>query len=178
MLFCCCLSSQFESLVPNTFRYRYSKTFLSLFIVRNWPKDISWGQVVDSLKGPCRLVIYSHVVSLGMFLFSIVIFAFRFLWEKKGFSVAHVRASSGTIGTCSLGRQVQVAVQVSDVWGSSVDLLGNNVQDHVLVPPPHHRPQLAVALDGGAHVAGGRDPLPVDADDDVTLLEAGAGRKQ
>ena len=56
---------------------------------------------------------------------------------------------------------------------SRVDLLGDDGEDDVLVAAPHHRPQFIVPPDGGADVAGRGDPLAVDADDDVALLQAG-----
>lgn len=62
--------------------------------------------------------------------------------------------------------------------GSRVDLHGNHREDGVLVSAPHHYPQAAVPLDGGADVGRGWDPLAVDRDDDVMLFESSTGGKK
>lgn len=58
---------------------------------------------------------------------------------------------------------------------SRLNLLRNDGDDDVLVAPPHHRPQCFVPLDGGAHVTGRSDWFAVNANDDITLPEAGSG---
>lgn len=55
---------------------------------------------------------------------------------------------------------------------SRLDFLGDNGEDDVLVAPPHHSPQRVIPLDGGTHVTGRVDWLAIDADDDITLLQA------
>lgn len=67
--------------------------------------------------------------------------------------------------------QVALSVLVSR---SRLDFLGDNGEDDVLVSPPHHSPQRLISLDGGTHVTGRGDWLAIDADDDITLLQAGA----
>lgn len=57
---------------------------------------------------------------------------------------------------------------------SRLDLLRDDVEDDVLIASPHHSPKCFVPLDGGAHVTGSGDWLAVNADDDVTLPEAGS----
>lgn len=60
------------------------------------------------------------------------------------------------------------------VKGSRLNLLRDDGEDDVLVAPPHHSPQCFIPLDGGAHVTGRSDGFAVDADDDITLPEAGS----
>lgn len=60
------------------------------------------------------------------------------------------------------------------VKGSRLNLLRDDGEDDVLVAPPHHSPQRFIPLDGGAHVTGRSDGFAVDADDDITLPEAGS----
>lgn len=60
------------------------------------------------------------------------------------------------------------------VKGSRLNLLRDDGEDDVLVAPPHHCAQCYIPFDGGAHVAGRSDWFAVDADDDVTLPEAGS----
>lgn len=61
---------------------------------------------------------------------------------------------------------------------SRFDLLGHDGEDDVLVSSPHHHTQRVVFFDDGADVAGRRDRLPVDADDDVVFLQTSATRRQ
>ena len=90
-------------------------------------------------------------------------------WFFKMFIIGWktLRASSGLVdclGCC-----------LDSCWlRSRLDLLWDDGQDDVLVSSPHHRSQRLVPLDGGAHVTGRGDPLVVDADDDITLLQASA----
>lgn len=60
------------------------------------------------------------------------------------------------------------------VKSSRLNLLRDDGDDDVLVAPPHHSPQCFIPLDGDAHVAGRIDWFAVNADDDITLPEAGA----
>lgn len=62
--------------------------------------------------------------------------------------------------------------------GSRVDFFGNHAEDDVLISSPHHQAELVVFLNGRADVAGRADRLPVDADDDVALLQAAAVKKR
>lgn len=61
-----------------------------------------------------------------------------------------------------------------EVKRSRLNLLGDDGEDDVLVAPPHHSPQRLVPLDGDAHVSGRSDRFAVNADDDITLPEAGS----
>lgn len=58
---------------------------------------------------------------------------------------------------------------------SRLDLFGDDGEDDVLVASSHHRPQRLLPLYGGADVVGRGDPLAVDADDDVALLQTRPG---
>lgn len=57
------------------------------------------------------------------------------------------------------------------MW-SRVNLLRNDGEDGILVATAHHQSQGPVPLDGAADFSGGRNALPVNADDDVMLLQA------
>lgn len=61
---------------------------------------------------------------------------------------------------------------------SRLTLLGDDGEDDVLVASSHHRSQRLVPFYGGADVTGRGDSLAVDADDDVTLLQASPGNKK
>lgn len=60
---------------------------------------------------------------------------------------------------------------------SRLDLLGHDGEDDVLVSSPSHHAEGVVLFDGGADVAGRRDPLPVNADDDVAFLQTATVRR-
>lgn len=61
---------------------------------------------------------------------------------------------------------------------SRVDLLGDDGEDGILVASPHHHSKRVVPLYGSADVAGRGDSFAVDADDDITLLQAGSVTKK
>lgn len=61
---------------------------------------------------------------------------------------------------------------------SRFNLLWDDGEDDVLVASPHHRPQRVVPLYGGANVTGRGDSLAIDADDDITLLQASSVAKK
>lgn len=55
---------------------------------------------------------------------------------------------------------------------SRVNVLGDDGEHDVLVPPPDHHSQRVVPLDRAADITGRGDSLAVDGDYDVTLLQA------
>lgn len=63
-------------------------------------------------------------------------------------------------------------------WGRSrVNLLWNDCENDVFIAASYHHSQTLVSLDGCADVTSWHDPLPVNADYDITLLQT-ATRKQ
>lgn len=62
--------------------------------------------------------------------------------------------------------------------GSRLDLLRDDGEDDILVASPYHRSQRLISLYGGADVTGRGDSLAIDADDDVTLLQASSVTKK
>lgn len=61
---------------------------------------------------------------------------------------------------------------------SRLNLLGDDVEDDVLVASPHHCSQCVVPLYGGAYITGRGDSLAIDTDDDIALLQASSVTKQ
>lgn len=61
---------------------------------------------------------------------------------------------------------------------SRVNVHGDNGEDHVLVPPANDYAQVALLLDSSADVGRRGNPLAVDGDNDVVLLEATARRRK
>lgn len=59
---------------------------------------------------------------------------------------------------------------------SGVDLHGNDGDDDVLVTTAHHHLQRGVLLDDGADVGCRGNPLAVDGDDDIMLLQTATKR--
>lgn len=55
---------------------------------------------------------------------------------------------------------------------SRVNVLGDDGEHDVLVPPPDHHSQRVVPLDRAADITGRGDSLAVDGDYDITLLQA------
>lgn len=57
---------------------------------------------------------------------------------------------------------------------SRFNLFGHDGEDDVLVSSSNHHAERVVFFDGVADVAGGRDSLAVDADDDVIFMQTSA----
>lgn len=65
----------------------------------------------------------------------------------------------------------------SAVW-SRLNLLWDDSEDDVLVASSHHCLQRLVPFYGVADVAGRGDLLAIDADDDISLLQASSGTEK
>lgn len=104
------------------------------------------------------------------------------LLEQTKFSVRPLRATLRVAGSKSGGsvparRGPWAGEPAAARRWSRVDLFGDDGDDDVLIPTPHHQPQAVVPLDGTADVTGRGDALPIDADDDITLLQAPSGTR-